>query len=1456
MADIELARAYVEIIPVAKGISQKTKEEVFPNEKDGERAAQKSGKSFSNRLGGLLKKSAIGVGIAAGGVLATSLAKGFGRLSSIENAEAKLRGLGNSATDVSSIMDNALAAVSGTAFGMDEAATTAAAAVAAGIKPGKDLEGYLGLVGDAATIAGVSMSDMGSIFNKVATSGKVQGDVFAQLGDKGIPIVSLLSEKMGVSAEEVYKLGAAGKVSTDDFLSAMSSMQGAALEGGNTTSGAFKNMGAALSRFGATLLGGVFPLIGPFFGQITALIDGAAKAVGPFLDALTPKMQAAANAALGYVSTFTESIGGILEVVRSGDFNPENWAAGVEEDSPLVGVAFAIRDAWLTASDVVVTAIGYLRTAFDAVAPYAVSLWGWFMDLSSGAKALFVGSGIAGGLAMFGKLGSTLGVLAGKVKGLLGPLGRFAPMLRFLGGPVGLIVGGLVTLIATNEDVRASFGNLLEVLGGAIGSTLETLVPVVSELAVAMGPVLAAAAVALGQALQAAAPVIVTIVNGIAGLIEWLSPALPLIVGVGGAVFGLVKVFGVLAPIFTTVFGVVAKVIGVVTKIGPLITALTGPVGWIVLAVGALSVALWAFFTKTETGRQLWAKIWGGIKAAVAAVVDWITGTAWPAIQAAWDGISAGAVWLYQNAILPAWSGIQTAIGVVGGWITGTLVPALQTAWNGIAAAAMWLWQNVIAPAWEGIRIAIAVVVTAVGLYVDLLKWYFANVIAPVALWLWQNVITPAWQGIQAVIGAVVAWVRDTGWPILKAAWDAIAAAATWLWQTVLKPAWDGIQAAIANVIAWVRDVGWPAFQLVMQWIGDAASWLWNNVMKPAWSGIQSAISAVVAWFRDTAWPIMQTVIGYLKNSFEGWKTLAGIVWDAVKTSVRVVADWLTNTAWPTIRNVIDRLKDGFATMRDRISDAWSAIRNKIIEPVAAWFRDTIKPLFDTVTGGVGDAFSTLRDTVEKVWNGIRDKAKEPVRFVVEDIVRDGIVKKYNEVAKLFKVPTIDEGKFKVGWATGGYTGPGAKYAPAGVVHADEFVIRKESQNSIRNAAPGYLDALNRHGAAALGGYATGGRVLHSASEISSIPHEGMTITSTYRAGARTAGTGSTSLHALGRAVDFAGTASAMRSFFNYVRDNFRVSELIHTPMGGRQLSRGGIPRSDFPAKTKSMHYNHVHVGGFANGEEPGDSGSSWWNPFDGLWDSLKDKVRQGVGEGPFADMMFAFPENVIGSAVSWAKGALSSLGEFATDAGDTVAGAARWTGVATEALAREGQFGPKRLAALLARMKKESGFDPRAINNWDSNAKRGTPSKGLMQVIQPTFDAYRDRSLSSDIYDPLANIVASIRYTLSRYGDLEKGWGRAGGYFGGGLVQAGLYDNGGWLQPGGVAVNLSNRPEPVFNGAQWDTLAKSFEDQDRRGRFGDINVTVPERPGDDPTTFGRRVGESLDLHLLTVEVG
>ncbi|MEU1378400.1 transglycosylase SLT domain-containing protein, partial [Streptomyces triculaminicus] len=68
----------------------------------------------------------------------------------------------------------------------------------------------------------------------------------------------------------------------------------------------------------------------------------------------------------------------------------------------------------------------------------------------------------------------------------------------------------------------------------------------------------------------------------------------------------------------------------------------------------------------------------------------------------------------------------------------------------------------------------------------------------------------------------------------------------------------------------------------------------------------------------------------------------------------------------------------------------------------------------------------------------------------------------------------------------------------------------------------------------------------------------------------------------------------------------------------------------------------------------------------------------------------------------------------------------------------------------------RESTGNPQAINDWDVNAVNGVPSKGLLQIIDPTFKAYHVEGTSWNIYDPVANITASCNYAADKYGSMD----------------------------------------------------------------------------------------------------
>ena len=145
---------------------------------------------------------------------------------------------------------------------------------------------------------------------------------------------------------------------------------------------------------------------------------------------------------------------------------------------------------------------------------------------------------------------------------------------------------------------------------------------------------------------------------------------------------------------------------------------------------------------------------------------------------------------------------------------------------------------------------------------------------------------------------------------------------------------------------------------------------------------------------------------------------------------------------------------------------------------------------------------------------------------------------------------------------------------------------------------------------------------------------------------------------------------------------------------------------------------------------------------------------------------------SVFDAAVNSIKGLLSDFGGTNVKYNPS-AGVEQWRKLAIRALKLTNQYSEANLSRLLMQMQSESSGNPRAINLWDSNAKAGIPSKGLMQVIDPTFRSYALAPYNKNIYDPLSNMIAAIRYTVSRYGSLSRGW-NGHGYANGGFPTRG----------------------------------------------------------------------------------
>lgn len=71
---------------------------------------------------------------------------------------------------------------------------------------------------------------------------------------------------------------------------------------------------------------------------------------------------------------------------------------------------------------------------------------------------------------------------------------------------------------------------------------------------------------------------------------------------------------------------------------------------------------------------------------------------------------------------------------------------------------------------------------------------------------------------------------------------------------------------------------------------------------------------------------------------------------------------------------------------------------------------------------------------------------------------------------------------------------------------------------------------------------------------------------------------------------------------------------------------------------------------------------------------------------------------------------------------------------------------------------KRESNFQAGAVNNWDSNARAGIPSKGMFQMIEPSFRAYAKPG-HGNILNPTDEAISAMRYIVGKWVPIMGSW-------------------------------------------------------------------------------------------------
>lgn len=225
------------------------------------------------------------------------------------------------------------------------------------------------------------------------------------------------------------------------------------------------------------------------------------------------------------------------------------------------------------------------------------------------------------------------------------------------------------------------------------------------------------------------------------------------------------------------------------------------PIGLIVAAVVAVGAALWAFFTKTETGRKLWDKIWTGIKTTFSVVWEWL--------KTAFQWLGEKLTWLWQNVAVPAFQGIKSALEMM--WSGAKIIwDALTNAAQWLGDKISWLWQSIAVPAFEAIKGAIE------------------------TMWNGAKVVWDGFTAILDVVGDKIATFKDA----IVAAFNTVKDVVTTVWNAI-----GGIIDSIGNGVGKVGEFLGGAGKVIVNTLGIGGNATGGLITGPG-SGTSDSILA------------------------------------------------------------------------------------------------------------------------------------------------------------------------------------------------------------------------------------------------------------------------------------------------------------------------------------------------------------------------------------------------------------------------------------------------------------------------------------------------------------------------------------------------------------------------------------------------------------------------------------
>ncbi|MER6351249.1 phage tail tape measure protein [Streptomyces sp. NPDC001634] len=695
------------------------------------------------------------------------------------------------------------------------------------------------------------------------------------------------------------------------------------------------------------------------------------------------------------------------------------------------------------------------------------------------------------------------------------------------------------------------------------------------------------------------------------------------------------------------------------------------------------------------------------------------------------------AIALIALYIATHWKQTKKVLGDVWNWI--------KSAASDVAGFFVRVWKDVV-KLWDGIWATIGGTVK---------KW-------------WPLILAPFTGGMSLIVGLILKYKTQIGhafeavWSALVDVWNStggkLVGAIEHAWSVVsasVSKEWGKISADLSQIWGelvqlWNATGGKLVSLISAHWgeIEAVSKFVWDGVwldIKLIWGYISSYIGNVLGLIGDiisTAWAVISGVTKVAWNLV--WGYIKG-VWDLIAGVVKAACD--------LIYGVI--IKPTFEAIKAFFEIVWDAIRG-VINTALDVIKGSLRIFTDFFTGNWSKLWRDVKDTastlLRDIWSMISSIFNDVARFLSSTMssIKNGLLGAWRDIWNgisgfVSNIWSGIKGAFRSGLDALGNIWNNLKRLAADPVN---FVINTVYTHGIKALWDTVADLWGGGHAPNVNPvkFARGGIVPGSGT--------GDTVPALL-----TPGEFVLSLDMIRRA----GGPGAIEAAFGAGSNDGRhyagggwswnpLTDLKH--LGGyvikgldalKDLALGGVRAA---ASTAFKGLNAVL------GSMPG-AGTGFGKLMSGGVKSIESHLLDFFGKKD-KTAAIAAPGNVSGSLVQWITAAIRATGAPMS-----------W------------------LNGLEVIVMHESGGNPNAINNWDSNAAAGDPSRGLAQTIMSTFMAYHQSGTSSNIYDPVANVAAAINYIKAVYGNINNVPGIRSMAHGGPYVgyEMGTWDTGPYAQ-------------------------------------------------------------------------